>query len=101
MTNLNEQIQTAADKLSALQTEQSELQGKLTEAANLADDVAIIKIRHRTANLPDEIFAAQLTLNRLQLKRDEEKLLELEAEAQRLSPPILSYKSSLPNSRQN
>ncbi len=93
--NLNEQIQTASDKLSSLQTEQSELQGKLTEAANLADDVAIIKIRHRTANLPDEIFAAQLTLNRLKLRRDEEKLPELQSEAQRLSPPIFELQKQV------
>ncbi len=95
MKNLNEQIQTAADKLSALQAEQAELQGKMIDAVNFVDSASIIKLRHRAADLPVDIFAADVTLKQLRLQRDEEKLPELQTEAQRLSPPIFELQKQV------
>jgi hypothetical protein len=54
-------------------------------AADNADSVSLISLAHRRNNLPIEILSGQITLERLLLQRDEERLPAFQDEAQKLA----------------
>jgi chromosome segregation ATPase len=86
--NLNQQIETTNNKLTELETEQSELSQSIADAAFAANSTALITLAHRRNNLPIEILSTRITLSRLHQQRDEENLPSLIAEAQKLSAVI-------------
>ncbi len=83
--NLIEQIQDTQTLLETLSSEQSDLSAKMTLAADDADSAALISLRHRATDIPVELLATQIRLERLYLQRDELRLPELQAEAQKLA----------------
>jgi predicted nucleic acid-binding Zn-ribbon protein len=85
--NLNE-IENTQKILETLSVEQADLSKRMSDAANDADSSALIALAHRRGNLPIEILSAQIRLERLLLRRDEERLPELQAEAAKLAEPI-------------
>jgi chromosome segregation ATPase len=86
--NLNEQIETNTNKLAQLETEQAGLSQATANAADAADSTVLIKLAHRRIELPIQIAATRVTLERLHQQRDEEKLPSLQSEAQELSVVI-------------
>jgi chromosome segregation ATPase len=93
--NLSQQIETTTNKLTELETEQSELSQAVADAANAADSVSLITLAHRRNNLPIEILSTRITLERLHQQKDEERLPGLLAEAQKLSEPIHELQTRL------
>ncbi len=83
--NLNEQIQDTQTLLETLSAEQSDLGAKMAISADNADSASLIKLAHRRNNLPIEILSTRIILERLYVQRDEERLPELQAEAQKLA----------------
>jgi hypothetical protein len=83
--NLIKQIQDTTKILETLSAEQSDLSNRMSDAANDADSAALIGLAHRQNNLPVEILSARIRLERLLLRRDEERLPEFQAEAQKLA----------------
>jgi peptidoglycan hydrolase CwlO-like protein len=57
-------------------------------SADNADSASLITLSHRRNDLPIEILSAQIRLERLLLRRDEERLPELQAEVAKLAEPI-------------
>ncbi len=86
---LTEQIQTTTDNLTELETEQSDFQNRMTVAVNDADSSAIIALKHRADDLPIEIQAARIRLERLWIQAEESKFPELHAEIERLYPAVV------------
>jgi hypothetical protein len=82
--NLNE-IQITTDILTRLEAEQSDLSAKMAISADNADSASLITLAHRRNNLPIEILSTRIILERLYVQRDEERLPELQAEAQKLA----------------
>jgi peptidoglycan hydrolase CwlO-like protein len=85
--NLDE-IENTQKILETLSAEQSDLSKRMSDAANDADSSALIALAHRRGNLPIEILSAEIILQRLLLRRDEERLPELQADAKKLAEPI-------------
>ena len=86
--NLTKQIETTAKTLAQLEAEQADLSNKMTLAVNDADSASIISLRYRTMELPIEIQATKIRLERLRLQADEEKLPKLQAEIPKLYEPM-------------
>jgi peptidoglycan hydrolase CwlO-like protein len=85
--NLNE-IQNTTDILTRLEAELADLSAKMAISADNADSASLIKLAHRRNNLPIEILSTRIILERLYLRRDEERLPELQAEVAKLAKPI-------------
>jgi peptidoglycan hydrolase CwlO-like protein len=85
--NLNE-IQNTTETLTRLEAEQTDLGQKMSLAANDADSAALISLKHRANDIPVELLATQIRLQRLYLRRDEERLPQLQAEVAKLAEPI-------------
>ncbi len=85
--NLNE-IQITTETLTRLEAEQADLSAKMAISADNADSASLIKLAHRRNNLPIEILSTRIILERLYLRRDEERLPELQAEVAKLAKPI-------------
>jgi hypothetical protein len=83
--NIIEQIQNTTENLAKLESELSELGKRMAHAADNADSSALISLAHRRNNLPIEILSAQIILERLYLQREEARLPEFQAEAQKLA----------------
>jgi hypothetical protein len=86
---LTEQIQTTTDNLTELETEQSDFQNRMTVAVNDADSSAIIALKHRADDLPIEIQAARIRLERLRIQAEESKFPAMHAEIERLYPAVV------------
>jgi hypothetical protein len=82
--NLDE-IENTQTLLETLSAEQADLGAKMAIAADDADSASLIALAHRRNNLPIEILSAQIILERLYLQRDEARLPEFQAEAQKLA----------------
>jgi ABC-type ATPase with predicted acetyltransferase domain len=82
--NLDE-IENTQTLLETLSAEQADLSKRMSDAANDADSSALIGLAHRRNDLPIEILSAQIILERLLLRRDEERLPAFQAEAQKLA----------------
>ncbi len=82
------EITITTDILARLEAELADLGAKMTLAANDADSSALITLAHRSNDLPIEILSAQIRLQRLLLRRDEERLPQLQAEVVELAKPI-------------
>jgi predicted nucleic acid-binding Zn-ribbon protein len=85
---LNEQIQATANLLAQLETEQADLPKRMAIAADDADSASLISLKHRVNNLPIELTATQIILERLYLQRDELRLPELQNVVSELAKPI-------------
>jgi hypothetical protein len=92
--NLSEQIETTAKLLAQLQSEQAEFQNRMTLAVNDADSSAIIALRHRADDLPIEIQAARIRLERLRIQTEESKFAGLHAEIERLYVPLVETRKA-------
>jgi chromosome segregation ATPase len=86
--NLNEQIETTSNLLAQLEAEQADFQKQMTLAVNDADSSAIIALRHRADDLPVEIQATRIRLEKLRLQSDEERLPGLQAEVNKSHEPL-------------
>ncbi len=87
--NLSEEIETTSNLLAQLEAEQADFQTRMTLAVNDADSSAIIALRHRADDLPIEIQAARIRLERLRIQAEEAKFPALHAEIERLYPAIV------------
>ncbi len=85
--NLNE-IENTQTLLEKLLAEQTDLGQKMSLAAADADSASLISLRHRASDIPVELLATEIRLQRLLLRRDEERLPQLQTEAKKLAEPI-------------
>jgi len=85
---LNEQIQITTDNLTELEKEQADLPKRMSDAANDADSASLISLKHRANDIPVELLATQIRLERLYVQRDELRLPQLQAEVAKLAEPI-------------
>jgi peptidoglycan hydrolase CwlO-like protein len=85
--NLDEILNTQKI-LENLSSEQSDLSKRMSDAANDADSASLISLKHRANDLPIELLATQIRLERLYLLRDEERLPELQNAVAELAKPI-------------
>jgi chromosome segregation ATPase len=90
--DITSQIETTANLLAQLETEQADFQNRMTLAVNDADSASIISLKHRAHDLPIEIQAARIRHERLYLQRDEAKLTELKTESEMLAEPLLELR---------
>ncbi len=86
--SLVEQIQDTQTLLETLAAEQSDMSVKMSLAANDADSAALIALKHRAGDIPVELLATEIRLQRLLLRRDEERLPELQSVVAELAEPI-------------
>jgi peptidoglycan hydrolase CwlO-like protein len=82
------EIQNTTENLTRLEAELSDLGAKMASAADNADSSALITLAHRRNALPIEILSAQITLERLLLRRDEERLPQLQDTVAELAKPL-------------
>jgi predicted nucleic acid-binding Zn-ribbon protein len=87
MQTLNE-IENTQTLLETLSAEQDDLSNRMSDAANDADSASLITLKHRANDLPIELLATQIRLERLYLLRDEERLPELQNAVAELAKPI-------------
>ncbi len=85
--NLDE-IENTQTLLETLSAEQADLSKRMSDAANDADSGALIGLAHRRNDLPIEILSRRITIERLYVQRDEERLPQLQAEVAKLAEPI-------------
>jgi predicted nucleic acid-binding Zn-ribbon protein len=85
--NLNE-IESTQTILETLAAEHADLSKRMSDAANDADSASLISLKHRANDLPIELIATQIRLERLYLLRDEERLPELQNAVAELAKPI-------------
>ncbi len=76
-------------------SEQSDLGAKMSLAANDADSSALISLKHRANDLPIELIATQIRLERLYLLRDKERLPELQNAVAELAKPIAGLQKQI------
>jgi chromosome segregation ATPase len=86
--NLNEQIETTSNLLAQLEAEQADFQNRMTASVKAADSSAIISLRHRADDLPIEIQAARIRLEKLRLQSDEERIPTLQEEVNKSHEPL-------------
>ncbi len=90
--DITSQIETTANLLAQLETEQADFQSRMTLAVNDADSASIISLKNRSDVLSVEIFAARIRLERLYLQSDEAKFAELKTDAEMLAEPLLALR---------
>ncbi len=83
-----EQIQDTQTLLETLSAEQTDLGAKMAISADDADSASLISLARRRDELPVEILSSQIILERLLLRRDEERLPLLQNEVAELAKPI-------------
>jgi peptidoglycan hydrolase CwlO-like protein len=86
--NIIEQIQNTTETLTRLEAELSDLGVKMAISADDADSASLISLARRRDELPVEILSSQIILERLLLRRDEERLPELQSVVAELAEPI-------------
>jgi chromosome segregation ATPase len=86
--DLTSQIETTANKLAQLETEQADFQNRMTLAVGECDSASMIGLKRRHSELPVEIQMARISLAKLHLQSDEERLPELQAEVGKFYEPI-------------
>ncbi len=86
--NLNEQIETTANLLAQLETEQADFRNRMTLAVGEGDSASMIDLKRRHSELPIEIEAARIRLAKLHLQLDEERLPKLQADVGKFYEPI-------------
>ncbi len=86
--SLIEQIQNTQTLLETLAAEQSDLGTKMAISADNADSASLISLKHRANDIPVELLATEIRLQRLLLRRDEERLPELQSVVAELAEPI-------------
>jgi hypothetical protein len=94
MDDIQKQIETSAVRVSELETEQMNLPQALGVAVGNADAEEIIKLRRRAEDLPIEIQAARIRLERLRIQAEESKFPALHAEIERLYPAIVATRQA-------
>jgi hypothetical protein len=92
--DLTEQIEKTAARLAEVETEQANLPQALGVAVGNADAEEIIKLRRRAEDLPIEIQAARIRLERLRIQAEESKFPELHAEIERLYPAVVETRQA-------
>jgi peptidoglycan hydrolase CwlO-like protein len=86
--NIIEQIQNTTETLTRLEAELSDLGAKMALAADDADSASLISLKRRAGDIPVELLATEIRLQRLLLRRDEERLPQLQSVVAELAKPI-------------
>jgi predicted nucleic acid-binding Zn-ribbon protein len=94
MDDIQKQIETSASRLAELETQQTNLPQALGLAVGNADAEEIIKLHRRAEDLPIEIQAARIRLERLRIQAEESKFPELHAEIERLYPALVETRQA-------
>jgi hypothetical protein len=94
MDDIQKQIETSAARVAELETEQTNLPQALGVAVGNADAEEIIKLRRRAEDLPIELQAARIRLERLRIQLEESKFPELHAEIERLYPAVVQCREA-------
>ncbi len=94
MDDIQKQIETSAARVAELETEQTNLPQALGVAVGNADAEEIIKLRRRAEDLPIEIQAARIRLERLRIQAEESKFPALHAEIERLYVPLVKCREA-------
>jgi hypothetical protein len=89
MDDIQKQIEMSASRLAELELEQTNLPQVLGVAVGNADAEEIIKLRRRADDLPIEIQAARIRVERLRIENEESKFPGLHAEIERLYPAVV------------
>jgi hypothetical protein len=92
--DLTEQIEITAASLAEVETEQASMPVALGIAVGNADAEEIIKLRRRAEDLPIEIQAGRIRLERLRIQVEESKFPELHAEIERLYPAVVETRQA-------
>ncbi len=88
LTDKMTEIQNKTETLTRLEAELSDLGAKMASAADNADSSALIALAHKRNDLPIEILSARTILERLLLRRDEERLPQLQDTVAELAKPL-------------
>jgi DNA repair exonuclease SbcCD ATPase subunit len=94
MDDMQKQIETSAARLAELELEQTNLPQALGVAVANADAEEIIKLRRRADDLPIEIQAARIRVERLRIENEESKFPALHAEIERLYPAVVETRQA-------
>jgi hypothetical protein len=94
MTENLKQIETSAARLAELETEQTNLPQALGVAVGNADAEQIILLRRRAEDLPIQIQAEAVRVERLRIQAEESKFPALHAEIERLYPAVVSTRQA-------
>jgi peptidoglycan hydrolase CwlO-like protein len=86
--DLTSQIETTANLLAQLESEQAEFQNRMTFAVGEGDSASMIGLKRRHSELPVEIQMARIRLAKLHLQSDEQRLPALQAEVGKFHEPI-------------
>jgi chromosome segregation ATPase len=86
--SLIEQIQDTTKFIEKLSAEQADMSVKMSLAANDADSASLIALKHRANDIPVDILMTEIRLQQLLLRRDEERLPELQSVVAKLAEPI-------------
>jgi chromosome segregation ATPase len=86
--SLVEQIQDTTKFIETLAAEQSDMSVKMAIAAADADSAALIALKHRANDIPVDLLMTEIRLQQLLLRRDEERLPELQSVVAELAEPI-------------
>ncbi len=89
MDDIQKEIETSASRLAELELEQTNLPQALGVAVANADAEEIIKLRRRADDLPVEIQAARIRVERLRIQAEEAKFPAMHAEIERLYPAVV------------
>lgn len=92
---LIEEIQNTQKQLETLSAEQSDLGKKMAIAADDADSASLISLAHRRNELPIQISSEQIRLQQLLLRRDEQRLPELQKTVAKLAEPIATMRQEI------
>ncbi len=92
MTKINEtltsQIEATTTLMAQLEAELVDIPNRRAVAAGDADSASLIALTHRQNDLPIEIQMTKIRIERLYLKKDVERLPDLQDEAWKLSAAI-------------
>jgi hypothetical protein len=94
MDDIQQQIETSASRVAELETEQTNLPQALGLAVGNADAEEIIRLRRRAEDLPIELQASRVRLERLRIQAEESKFPALHAEIERLYPAIVETRQA-------
>ncbi len=86
--DLTSQIETTANLLAQLESEQADFQNRMTLAVGEGDSASMIGLKRRHSELPVEIQMARIRLAKLHLQSDEQRLPELQSAAAKFYEPI-------------
>lgn len=95
LEQLETELQTALAALGELRQEQALIGSKFTAAAAAGDALAMADLRNRAASLPEHIFAAELSVARLELSIVDNEIEPLRKPSADAKAALLSARGEL------